>query len=139
MGGLNTYLYASARPSSLSDPSGMNPATGAVWGGNAGTAIGGALGGPPGALAGRLIGSGIGAGLGFLILACTDNYEEKCNERFAKEESRCNRFRGRGPKEDPDRWYRACLTRAADRRNLCYSNKGPSDDEPGEYGDRDIP
>jgi RHS repeat-associated protein len=139
MGGLNTYLYASATPSSLSDPSGMNPATGAVWGGNAGTAIGGALGGPPGALAGRLIGSGIGAGLGFLILACTDNYEEKCNERFAKEEARCNRFRGRGPKEDPDRWYRACVTRAADRRNLCYSNKGPSDDEPGEYGDRDIP
>ena len=83
-GGPNTYLYADARSLEVSDPRGLNPATGAVWGGNAGTAIGGILGGPPGAWIGRVIGTGIGAGLGYLVVKCLKDEPETCQDHYAK-------------------------------------------------------
>jgi RHS repeat-associated protein len=70
--------------------------------------------------------------------ACRDAVDE-CYRRLDQEVARCERFRGQGRVGDRDRWYRACKTRAADRRNLCRGNKGPHPDEPPEYSDRDIP
>jgi RHS repeat-associated protein len=72
-GGLNTYLYASANPILFVDPTGENPASGAIWGGNIGTGIG-AVGGPAGAAIGRAVGSVVGAGIGYGIAKmCEDN------------------------------------------------------------------
>jgi|GEM_PF-2678831 len=56
----------------------------------------------------------------------------------SEEDASCDRSRGLGTSKDADRWYRACLTRAADRRNLCVANKGQSDDEPPVWADRDL-
>jgi hypothetical protein len=47
----------------------------------------------------------------------------------------CERWHGRGPNDDPNRWERACMTRAADRLVLC--EKG-IEDEPDAWSDRDI-
>jgi RHS repeat-associated protein len=81
-GGPNTYLYANARPLDSIDPNGLDPVRGAVWGGNAGTAIGGVLGGPPGAWIGRVLGSGIGAGLGYLVVQCLKDEPETCRDHY---------------------------------------------------------
>ena len=40
---------------------------------------------------------------------------------------------------NPDHWHRACLTRAADRRNLCIANKGQSDREPLPWSEEHFP
>jgi RHS repeat-associated protein len=85
-GGLNTYLYANAQPNLTTDPRGRNPATGALWGGNIGTAIGSIF-GPAGAGAGRLIGAGIGAGLGYLAVQCMEESEES---RCRKAKEKCH-------------------------------------------------
>jgi RHS repeat-associated protein len=69
---------------------------------------------------------------------CSDAVDE-CYKRFDAEVSRCERWRGRATPDDPDRWYRACKTRAADRRNLCRGNNGPHPDEPDEWSQDDIP
>jgi len=134
LGGNNTYRYAHANPTNYIDPLGLN--TRALtrvlpWAGGAAAADGPA---PIGDVIAIL---GIAGAI--LYDACTDDYEEVCNDRFEREVDNCKRFLGRGPKEDPNRWYRACKIRAADRRNRCYTNRGPSDDEPGEYGDDEIP
>jgi hypothetical protein len=70
--------------------------------------------------------------------ACHEAVDE-CFRRYDQEVARCERWRGLGPVGDRDRWYRACKTRAADRRNLCYGNKGPHPEEPDEWSQDDIP
>ena len=129
-GGINTYLYANANPLSFTDPTGENPATGAMWGGNIGTAIGTPLGGPVGAAIGRAIGSGIGAGIGYGIAKmCEDDDDDFCYKRWEQEDSRCWQWKGLGM-----RVVKACQSRAAYRRNLCNGNGGkPDPSEPPEY------
>jgi len=78
-GGINTYGYVGGNPVMSIDPRGTNPVSGAVWGGNIGTAIG-ALGGPPGAMIGRILGTGIGFGIGYLIISKAANDEDYCPE-----------------------------------------------------------
>ena len=63
-----------------------------------------------------------------------------CHDRFEAELKRCDRWRGHGPADDPNRWQRACEERAAHRRDLCIRNGGQeSPDEPGEWSPLDIP
>ena len=58
---------------------------------------------------------------------------------WGREIARCEIWRGRGPKGDPDRWYRACSDRARDRFTLCIKNGGkPDPNEPDEWSERDL-
>jgi len=84
-GGLNTYLYAKANPLRYTDPTGENPAAGAIWGGNIGTGIG-AFGGPVGAAIGRVVGAGLGAGIGYGIAKMCegDDDDPSCDEHFTR-------------------------------------------------------
>ena len=44
--------------------------------------------------------------------------------RVRGEQSDCSLWRGTGPDDDPQRWYRACMTRATDRFVLCMKGAG---------------
>jgi RHS repeat-associated protein len=125
-GGLNTYAYVGGNPIGRIDPTGENPASGAVWGGNIGTGVGGALGGPVGALVGRVLGTGVGAGAGYLackILNATHQVDEAgCKEQLdrdtatcravATQERRGQRSRGAAARcyESAHQRYANCLT-----------------------------
>ena len=138
-------------------------AAGYYGGGLAGAAAGGAAGGlvcspsGPGALAcagaagtggaivgskgGGLLGAAAGGALGNLLgqAVCPNDDTEECYRRYDQDISRCEAWRGRGPNGDPDRWYHACLSRAANRRNICVSNQGPTGDEPPAWSGADVP
>ncbi|WP_173911054.1 hypothetical protein [Acinetobacter sp. Marseille-Q1618] len=53
--------------------------------------------------------------------------DDVCYEEWSFEVNQCDVWRFEGPDEDPDRWYRACKDRAADRLRLCYRNGGQPD------------
>jgi hypothetical protein len=73
-----------------------------------------------------------------IVTLCKEAVDE-CYRRFDQVVSRCERWRGLGPVGDRDRWYHACKRCAADRRKLCYKNKGPDPNEPDEWSQDDIP
>ena len=139
--GLNTYAYVKASPLVMVDPAGLDAAGQAIgraigmWGGRAvGGAIGSAIepggGTAAGAWIGGAIGSRIGGALGDAVGdMCQADPNKFCHDRFEKEDARCDRWKGLGP-----RAVAACKDRAADRRTLCIRNKGrPHPDEPPEY------
>ena len=115
--GPNTYLYANAQPNLTTDPEGLNPATGAVWGGYVGTAIGGVLGGPPGAWAGRVLGAGIGAGLGYLVVKCMedDDEDDNCEALYQSTLRTCASLKGRKKF--------MCFEAARENREQCYQQR----------------
>lgn len=83
-GGINLYSYVENNPTNKIDSAGLNPAQGAITGGNIGTAIG-SLGGPGGAAIGRAIGSAVGAGIGFGIAKlCEKDDEPKCKLKIQR-------------------------------------------------------
>ena len=116
-GGLNTYLYANANPVRFTDPTGENPASGAVWGGNIGTGIG-SMGGPVGASIGWVVRTGIGAAIGYGIAQmCSESDEERekrCEENLERDLETCRALGKRGGKAA----YRVCEQQAM----LRYSN-----------------
>ncbi|WP_241688432.1 RHS repeat domain-containing protein [Pseudoxanthomonas composti] len=69
-------------------------------------------------------------------MACGEG--ENCQRRYEEEAARCETWRGRGPRGESERWYYACLSRAANRRNLCTGNGGPTGEEPPEWSGRDL-
>ncbi len=115
--GLNTYLYADGNPLSKADPTGQNPAQGALWGGNVGTLIGSAF-GPAGALAGRVLGAFGGAAIGWGILQFCEN-EETCEERLALDMETCKALGRRNGKLA----YRLCEKQAMERYADCLSGR----------------
>jgi len=99
--------------------------------GTVGCGAGGAVAGSSaGGAAGSVVGSFYGYLTGLAICPSDEDNTDECHRRYDGEAMTCDRWRGRGSSNDPDRWHRACLTRAADRRNLCVANRGESDDEP---------
>lgn len=110
------------------------PGVGTVACGAGGAAAGSSAGG----LAGSIVGSSLGYLTGLAICPSDEDNTDECYRRYDGEAMACDIWRGRGPSKDPDRWYRACMTRAADRRNLCVANKGQTGGEPDEWSDRDL-
>lgn len=136
-GGLNTYAYAANSPTTLVDALGLDPhaepypTIPPLWPYQPGSDL---TRDTANAIidfvndAGRLIRD-----------VCTGDALSGCRRRYDQEAQRCDRYLGRGPRDDPNRWHRACIARAADRMRHCRANDGPAPDEPGEYGDDDIP
>jgi len=110
------------------------PGVGTVACGAGGAAAGSSAGG----LAGSIVGSSLGYLTGLAICPSDEDNTDECYRRYDGEAMACDIWRGRGPSKDPDRWYRACMTRAADRRNLCVANKAQTGGEPDEWSDRDL-
>lgn len=49
---------------------------------------------------------------------------DRCENQRNAEEADCSLWRGTGPDDDPQRWYRACMQRASDRFVLCMKGAG---------------
>lgn len=168
-GGPTTYGYALGNPLFYVDPTGLASVCryalagiGAVVGGgigySCGCIVGGVVAGGIGTLVGpegTVIGGGFGCNAGGTALGgygaakgaaagnaaanaiCDEN--DECRKRWDREDSNCTRWIGRGPKDDPNRWYRACKERAAVRRDLCIRNNGtPHPDEPAPWSENDL-
>ena len=117
-GGYSTYVYADGNPLYETDPLGLAPpgrtdpwpgiAVPPTWPTDTQPSHDAALG-----LENWL--NNVANGVATL---CRDALDE-CYRQYDEGVGRCERWRGRGPKGDRDRWYRACKVRAADRRGLC--------------------
>lgn len=138
-GSFSTYTYTDGSPISKIDPSGLAPPNRTApsmgipalptWPSDTQLSYNEAL-----ALQDWL--DRVGNGIATLCKEATD----ECFRRYDEEVGRCSVWHGRGPRDDPDRWYRACKARAADRYRLCTRNKGqPDPEEPGEWSQDDIP
>ncbi|NKJ21569.1 RHS repeat-associated core domain-containing protein [Dyella sp. SG609] len=143
-GGISTYAYVGSAPLTHVDPLGLQDGSTTVdayclrYGAAAcAEAVGGKVGG--GMSAGTAIGIGAGVatgvGAGVLSRSCPKSDGPDCYDRFEREAHRCMRWEGRGPPDDPNRWARACVERAAYRRTLCI--KGV-EDEPPAWSDADL-
>ena len=133
LGGTSTYGYALSNPLKWSDSKGLVAGVDdAVI-----VVVGGAI------IAGCIISGGCesaGRALEDAYNSICLSQSDACHERFDEEAGRCERWRGRGPSNDPNRWQFACKSRAANRRNLCVGNNGqPSADEPPEWSLDDLP
>ena len=133
LGGAATYSYAFSSPLRRTDSmglvAGVDDAAIAVAGGIfiAGCIISGAC-------------QSAGQALEYAFNSLCSTSADFCHDRFEAELKRCDRWRGHGPADDPNRWQRACEERAAHRRDLCIRNGGQeSPDEPGEWSPLDIP
>lgn len=137
-GGLNTYGYVKGNPLIYSDKLGLEIDTMEPF---FATALASALADGPLPF-GEVVAGTVIIG-GSIYLACKSDADEsddteECHERYDEESSNCSIWRSQGPSDDPDRWYRACLERAAARRNLCVANGSPAGDEPPAWGVRDL-
>jgi YD repeat-containing protein len=64
---------------------------------------------------------------------------DDCIKVWGQEYARCPKWAGRGPKDDPHRWVRACKERAGNRMQLCFGNGGSMpDDAPSEWSEDDF-
>ncbi len=132
-GGASTYSYVFANPLRLTDPNGHVPLLLLCLGGGceaAGAAVAWCAAGLATLTMALAADTAIDCANGDLPI-CQNN--DDCYRRWEVEDSACNAFGGTGPKGDPDRWRRACKTRAADRRTLCMRNGGPSPSDPPEW------
>ena len=146
-GGINTYAYSWNAPTMYADPSGLDPASGPATG---------PRGTPSPVVPGKWWPFDYGskqtqdaansivdfvnkAGRTIRDICTRDSEESECVRRYLREEASCARWIGRGPSGDPNLWYRACLSRAANRRNLCTNNGGvPDSGEPPEWSEKDL-
>lgn len=133
-GGINLYPYVSSNPLNAIDPLGLRETTVDAYCARYGAAacaaaVGGKMGGGISAGTATAVGAGIATGLGAGVLSqsCPKNDGPDCYDRFERESHRCVRWEGRGPADDPNRWARACVERAAYRRTLCIKGieEGP--------------
>ena len=133
LGGASTYGYALSNPFKWSDSKGLIAGVDdAVI-----VVVGGVI------IAGCIISGGCesaGRALADAYNSICLSQSDVCHERFDAEAKRCERWRGKGPSDDPNRWQRACKERAADRRTLCIRNGGQdSPSEPPEWSPEDLP
>ena len=141
-GGINLFPYVSNNPLNSIDPLGLQDTTVDAYCARYGAAacaeaVGGKTGAGISAGTATAIGAGVatGVGAGVLSQSCPKNNGPDCYDRFEKEAHRCMRWEGKGPADDPNRWARACVERAAYRRSLCI--KG-IEDEPEPWSIDDL-
>jgi len=151
--GINTYSATDNTPLMEVDPNGlqascMSPVNAAACAA-AGMGAAGATGGTSSAAAGAANAAAAAAAAGGLgwaeehapdatCPATGSNWDngnrDKCDNQRNSDEADCSLWRGTGPDDDPQRWYRACMARASDRFVLCM--KGNS--MPPPWSSKDV-